>query len=163
MTFKAPALAFFAVLLGSATDARADVIYNFSGGSIFPGTAAFQYTSPNFVTADLSVPASALDSCEVSGTIMGPCFAVNFFPSGPDIPTHNPEITFQTAPNGVVGTLFYYFPLGTNFATVGTLTTDFGIAGTLTITQTPEPSSGLLVLSVVALLWFTTRLRNRTT
>jgi hypothetical protein len=56
-----------------------------------------------------------------------------------------------------VSTLFYYFPLGSSFATLGTLTTVSGNLGSLTITQTPEPSSGLLVLSVVALLGFTTQ------
>jgi hypothetical protein len=97
MISKAPFLVCFWVLLGCGTLARADVIYDFSGGTIFPGTTTFQYRSPTFVAADLSVPASALDSCEVSGEIMGPCFAVNFFPSGPDIPTHNPEITLPNS------------------------------------------------------------------
>jgi hypothetical protein len=70
--------------------------------------------------------------------------------------SHNPEITFQTAPGGVVGTLFYYFPSDSSFATLDTITTVDANPGSLTITQTPEPSIGLLVLSVVALLGFVT-------
>jgi hypothetical protein len=160
MVSKGRSLVLASVFLGSSTLACADIVYEFSGGDAsFPGTAAFEYTSPSFVTADLSVPASALDSCELSGAIMGPCFAVNFFPSGPDIPTHNPELTFQTAPDGVVGTLFYYFPLGSSFATLGTLTAS-GNPGSLTISETPEPSSMLLVLSVALLGVVTLHLRG---
>ena len=83
---KGPSLVLLGVWLGCCTLARAAVIYDFSGGTIFPGTATFQYISPTFVTANLSVPAPALDSCEVSGTIMGSLFCRKLFSFGPGHP-----------------------------------------------------------------------------
>jgi hypothetical protein len=98
------------------------------------------------VTADTSIPASALDFCEASGfTNSATCYAVNLFPSGPDIPAHTPELTFQLVQDGSVGTLYYYFPSDSSFAAFGTLTANFGNTGTLRISDTPEPPTGLLV------------------
>jgi hypothetical protein len=101
------------------------------------------------VTADTSIPASALDFCEASGfTNSATCYAVNLFPSGPDIPAHTPELTFQLVQDGSVGTLYYYFPSDSSFAAFGTLTANFGNTGTLRISDTPEPPTGLLVLPI---------------
>lgn len=79
---------------------------------------------------------------------MLPCFGVNFLPSGPDTAQHYPELTFQIRnPDNSVGTVFYYFPLGSSFAACGTLTNvpSLGNAGTLTVSAVPEPSTTLTV------------------
>jgi hypothetical protein len=128
---------------------HAAIIYEFSGIVNMVGAAEmFRYTAPEFIAADAFVPASGLDSCSTGQAL--PCFGVNFLPSGPDTPQHYPELTFQIAnPDNSVGTVFYYFPLGSSFAAYGTLTTvpSLGNTGTLTISAAvPEPSSGFAVV-----------------
>ena len=135
---------------------RAAVIYDFSG--IVNGVGAaemFRYTSPAFLATDTFVPASALDSCSTGQGL--PCFGVNFLPSGPDTPQHYPELTFQIRnPDNSVGTVFYFFPLGSSFAAYGTLTNvpSLGNTGTLTISApVPEPANAFaVVLGVLVLL-----------
>ena len=128
--------------------AAADVVYDFSGKVTFLVTMQnFQYTAPTFITTDVFIPASALDFC-TSGPPIQPCFGVNFLPSGPDSAQHYPEITFQTTnPDSSIGTVFYYFPLG-SFSDYGTTAavSFLGNAGTLTTSAVPEPSSGVTAL-----------------
>jgi len=133
--------------------AHTAVIYNFSGTENFFGTSeVFQYTAPTLIAADTFIPASALDSCSTGQSL--PCFGVNFLPSGPDTPQHYPELTFQIAnPDNSVGTVFYYFPLGSSFDAFGVLTTVpfLGNVGVLTIADAPEPPAlnllvGLLIV-----------------
>ena len=94
----------------------------------------------------LSATLISICECTRSSTIwILPCFGVNFLPSGPDTPQHYPELTFQISnPDNSVGTVFYYFPLGSSFGANGTLTTvpTLGNTGTLTIAAAvPEPST----------------------
>jgi hypothetical protein len=157
MSFGAKSnLVFFVLSAALAVSARADVIYDFSGTeALFPGTESFQYTAPNFITADISIPGSSLDFCTVSGTLAPPCDIVNFFISGPDSPQHYPEIAFETGPTGVPSILDYYFPSG-NFGQAGTIQSPLGNTATLTIASVPsvpEPSS--LVLLLVAIFGLT--------
>ena len=135
-------LALFAVSAASG----AAVTYDFSGTlAIFGYVETFRYTSLAFISADTFVPASLLDSCSTGQSL--PCFGVNFLPSGPDTLQHYPELTFQIAnPDNSVATAFYYFPLGSSFATYGTLATFFGNSGTLTVSPVPEPSYGFGVV-----------------
>lgn len=146
----------FATVMLCAT-AQAAAIYDFSGRVNFIGAAVelFHYTAPAFITVDTFIPASALDLCSTGQML--PCFGVNFLPSGPDTPQHDPELTFQIRnPDNSVGTVFYYFPLGSSFAAYGTLTNvpSLGNAGTLTVSSVPEPSTALTLsiglLGVVA-------------
>jgi len=144
--------------------AQAAAIYVFSGRVNFVGAVElFRYTAPAFITADTFIPASALDLCSTGQMLT--CFGVNFLPSGPDTPQHYPELTFQILnPDNSVGTVFYYFPLGSSFAAYGTLTNvpSLGNAGTLTISA-PEPSTAFTLLigflTVVA-LFFISPCRN---
>lgn len=141
---------------------RAAVIYDFSGVVSMFGTAeTFRYTSPSFIINDTFVPASALDLCSTGQGL--PCFGVNFLPSGPDTPQHYPELTFQISnPDNSVGTVFYYFPLGSSFAAYGALTTvpTLGNTGSLTIAATvPEPSTAFpAVVGLVLIVMFCRRL-----
>jgi hypothetical protein len=154
----------FASVVSCAT-AHAAVIYDFSGNVNFIGAVElFRYTAPVFITADIFIPLSALDLCSTGQAL--PCFGVNFLPSGPDTPQHYPELTFQTRnPDNSVGTVFYYFPLGSSFAAYGTLTNvpSLGNEGALTVSTVPEPSTALTlligVLAVVA-LFFRSLCRN---
>jgi hypothetical protein len=128
---------------------HAEVIYDFSGiVNMFGAAESFRYTSPAFIASDTFVPAFALDSCSTGQSL--PCFGVNFLPSGPDTPQHYPELTFQIRnPDNSVGTVFYYFPLGSSFAAYGTLTNvpSLGNTGTLTISApVPEPSNAFAVV-----------------
>jgi hypothetical protein len=123
-------------------------IYDFSGvTAIFGAPESFSYTASAFIITDTFIPASALDLCSTGQML--PCFGVDFLPSGPDTPQHYPELTFQINTDNTVGTAFYYFPLGSNFATYGTYTTIFGNAGTLTISAVPEPPTALTLLSAL--------------
>jgi hypothetical protein len=137
---------------------HAAVIYNFSGVVNFTGAVeVFRYAAPTFIAADTFIPASALDSCSTGQGL--PCFGVNFLPSGPDTPQHYPELTFQiTNPDNSVGTVFYYFPLGSSFAAFGVLSTVpfLGNEGTLAIADVPEPSTAvaLLIGSIVVAALF---------
>jgi hypothetical protein len=150
---------------------HAAIIYEFSGIVNTVGAAEmFRYTAPGFIAADTFVPASGLDSCSTGQAL--PCFGVNFLPSGPDTAQHYPELTFQIRnPDNSVGTVFYYFPLGSSFAAYGTLTTvpSLGNMGTLTISAAvPEPSSGFAVVLGLAVLvvvrrnrvWQTSHVQN---
>lgn len=143
---RAARLLFATVVLFATADAA--TVYDFSGSVSFFGVVeSFRYTAPAFVTADTFIPASALDLCSTGQML--PCFGVNFLPSGPDTPQHYPELTFQIRnPDNSVGTVFYYFSLGSSFAAYGTLTTvpSLGNAGTLTISPVPEPSTALTLL-----------------
>jgi hypothetical protein len=135
---------------------HAAVIYDFSGVVNFTGEAeVFRYTAPMFIAADTFVPASALDTCSTGQGL--PCFGVNFLPTGPDTPQHYPELTFQIRnPDNSVGTVFYYFPLGSSFEASGVLTTVsfLGNEGRLAIANVPEPSEALtLGFLVVAALF----------
>jgi len=136
----------FLVSIMLCASSHAAVIYNFSGVVNFTGAVeVFRYAAPTFIAADTFIPASALDSCSTGQGL--PCFGVNFLPSGPDTPQHYPELTFQIAnPDNSVATAFYYFPLGSSFATYGTLATFFGNSGTLTVSPVPEPSYGFGVV-----------------
>ena len=141
---------------------HAAVIYDFSGVVNFTGAVeVFRYTAPMFIAADTFVPESALDSCS-TGQVL-PCFGVNFLPSGPDTPQHYPELTFQIRnPDNSVGTVFYYFPLGSSFEAFGVLTTVsfLGNEGTLAIANVPEPSEALPLIAgflVVAALFLRPR------
>ena len=146
----------FGTVVLCATAQAAAVIYDFSGTVNFIGAAElFRYTAPAFITADTFIPASALDLCSTGQML--PCFGVNFLPSGPDTPQHYLELTFQILnPDNSVGTIFYYFPLGSSFDAYGTLTNvpSLGNAGTLTVSAVPEPSTALTLsiglLGVVA-------------
>ena len=130
---RAARLLFVSVV--SCATAHASVIYDFSGNVNFIGAVElFRYTAPAFITADIFIPVSALDLCSTGQTL--PCFGVNFLPSGPDTPQHYPELTFQTRnPDNSVGTVFYYFPLGSSFAAYGRLTNvpSLGNEGALTV------------------------------
>jgi hypothetical protein len=136
---------------------------------MFGTTQVFRYTAPTFITSDTFVPASELDTCANQDALSLPCFGIDFLPSGPDTPEHYPELVFQTLnPDSSVGSVFYYFALGSSFAAPGTLTNvpDLGNAGVLTITETtpvaiPEPATGsTLFLAGVALLLWRRRSRN---
>jgi len=145
-------LIFFAFSVALVPGACADVVYNFSGTeALFPGTESFQYTAPNFITADISIPGSSLDFCTVSGTLVPPCDVVNFFISGPDSPQHFPQIAFETGPTGLASILDYYFPSG-SFGEAGTIQSPSGNTATLTITTVPEPSSLVLLLATILAL-----------
>jgi hypothetical protein len=144
-----------ALCVASGCLVPAAVIYEFSGTVNMIGTTQmFRYTTPNIITSDTFVPASALDMCSNQGGGSLPCFGVNFLPSGPDTPQHYPELLFKTLnPDASVGIIFYYFPLGSTFATVGALTNvpTLGNSGTLRISDTaavaiPEPATGVTVL-----------------
>ena len=136
------ALAALCLPSGAAT-----IFYDFSGTEVFPSyTLQFHYTSSAFITTDTFIPASALDSCSTTPAL--PCFGVSFLPSGPDSVQHFPEISFQvTNPDHSLGTCLFYFPLGSSFATPGTIVA-MGGAGTLAISSgVPEPTTGLLLLT----------------
>ena len=117
----------------------------------------FRYTATSFITGDTFVPASEMDICANSGSFSLPCYGVDFLPSGPHTTEHYPELLFQTLnPDSSIGSIFYYFPPGATFSSVGTLTNvpTLGNAGTLTISEAapvavPEPAPGLTVLPVV--------------
>lgn len=132
-----------------ASSARADVIYTLTG-STNPAfgpvhSEDFQFTSTDFITSSVSLAASDLNSCVAcapSGT------AVQFFPYGtvPVVAAVN-YISFTDA-NGVV--YGFFFDAG-DFSTPGTYTASSFLpyivsnSGTLTVEQTPEPSTLLLL------------------
>ena len=121
--------------------ASGSVIYAFT--SLFPsGTNyAFTYTAVNFVTTDLTIPASELDSCTTTDPQLT-CISVGILPSGPDSGSlHLPEIRVDGHGAGT-GSSFYYFPVG-GFTATGTYRTAVDNPGRLTITTT-EPSSVVL-------------------
>lgn len=145
----------------SLPSCAATIFYDFSGTEVFPSyTLQFHYTSSAFITTDTFIPASTLDSCSTTPAL--PCFGVNLLPSGPDSVQHFPEISFQvTNPDHSLGTFFFYFPLGSSFATTGTIAA-MGGAGTLVISSSvPEPTTGLLLTGGLAIVAFCPRLRYR--
>jgi hypothetical protein len=155
---------FLGLWLASGAPAFGAVIYDFSGVvNMFGTNQSFRYASADFITADVFVPAAALDDCVNEG--FTPCFGVEFLPSGPDTPEHFPELKFQTAnPDGSIGSIFYYFPLGTGFAAAGTFATvpSLGNAGTLSITAVPEPGSWPAgAVAALAILSASARRRTR--
>jgi hypothetical protein len=92
----------------------ADTTYTFSGNItpyyFLPTGAAqsFSYTAPNFITQDISVPASALSECSTG--YYATCGGINFLPSSPSygVPGQVLQIDFV---DGAVNPI-YYFPLG---------------------------------------------------
>ena len=118
------------------------IVYDFSGTVFIPSYVyVFQYTSSAFITTDTLVPASALDFC--GNGVFLQCSAVDFLPSGSGNPQHVPEITILDQTGGAVN---FYFPLGSSFASIGTLNSVPG-GGTLTVSNAPEPLTWLLVLA----------------
>ena len=156
---RAVRLLFSTFVLGAS--AQASVIYDFSGTlSSFGIAESFRYTAPDLITADTFVPASAFDRCSTGQTQT--CLGANFLGSGPDTAQRYPELTFQSRnPDNSVGTVFYYFPLGSSFATYGTLSTVLVNPGSLTVSAVPEPATELTVL--IGALILVLRVRNHRT
>jgi len=150
-------LALSAVAFMGTSSARADVIYTLTG-STNPAfgpvhSEDFQFTSPDFITSSVSLTASDLNSCVAcapSGT------AVQFFPYGSvPVVVAVDYISFTDA-NGVV--YGFFFDAG-DFSTPGTYTASSFLpyivsnSGTLTVEQTPEPSTLLLLgIGMLALI-----------
>lgn len=149
-----------AVALIGTRSARADVIYTLTGSTnpaFGPVHAeSFQFTSPDFITSSVTLSASDLNSC-VSCALSGT--AVQFFPDG-SVPVILPVdyIAFTDANDVIYG---FFFDAG-DFSALGTYTASSFLPyivsnnGTLTVEQTPEPSSlpllgiGLLALTGAA-------------
>lgn len=132
------------LVAGLTVNADAGVVYTFSG-SIETGPLeryTFQFTSPTFITQELTTPASALDYCTAS---LSACTKVEFFPAGLHdvlaIPPH-PEIVLYLTGEPYLSVAFY-FPYG-SFAAPGTYAPVYSFnSATLTVT-TPEPNSSWL-------------------
>jgi hypothetical protein len=111
------------VLLASTpATSRGAVIYDFVSLSVL-GSETFTYVAPDFVTADVFIPASELSSCTINNPF-GPhidCFAIGILPSGPDTGKHYAEIKFVgvVIPGQETDSTFYYFPEGA-FSKAGT-------------------------------------------
>ncbi len=141
--------------LALALPAGASVVYEFSGvseGIFGPGifvAQSFTYTSPSFITSDLTVPAASLDAC---ATALETCVSVKFYPVSPFL-AGQAMIDFATDTTGT----FYYLPLGA-LSIPGVHPVEVAHSGTLTVSVTgvvPEPDSfGLLAVPAAAvLLW----------
>jgi len=128
----------------------ADEVYVFSGNItpyfFLPNGAAqsFTYEAPDFITQDTFVPAIALSECSTGYTAT--CGGIDFLPSSPGfgVPGQVVQIAFM---DGVVNPN-YYSPLAafTNDGTFSTVDFQGANTGTLTVTQTPEPGTALLLM-----------------
>src|SRR5271165_1576824 len=141
--------------LGNGAPARADsIVYDLTGAGRFVGFS-LQYTSPAFVLSPLTVPLASLDSCTPGAFFCG------------DVQFHPPSLASANAIYDIIddctitdGCLVFYFPLGA-FSAVGSYT-DIHDDATLTISTTPEPSTWLLLgtvlLGLTAMIWQRKRL-----
>ena len=142
----------FAVAACSA--ARADIMYSFTdayGGS-------FTYKTPNYVPntafwVATSVPAADLSACTPdTGTLA--CEFANFFPSGSPDSVGNawPEIDFvNSTSTGTVAsaTFFPGVSFSSNGSYVGQAGGSLSITGTPAAAAVPEPSSVMLLLTML--------------
>ena len=126
-----------ALIAGSSGGASAAVRYDIVYPKSFGFTYGFDYTAPDFITSDLTVPGASLDSC-LSG-----CDHATFS-------FNNHDTVLLTAPyfGGLEISQAANFPTGT-FGSPGTYSGD---GATLTITNlnpppAPEPATWAMMLA----------------
>jgi hypothetical protein len=111
----------------------------------------FEFDWPGFISADTTVPAGAMRTCQVDGAF---CDSARFFmdskASGYSPESLNAMLFGIYYPEGNSADSAYYFPLGT-FGSFGTFAAD-GNPGTLTISAVPEPAAWLAWLAGLAVL-----------
>ena len=140
------------VLMLTAASIQAEVIYDFAGtgtafttfsGTIFPAEpVAFQLTVPNFVNPAVGDPAVEFTCAQLDSNTN--CFIGIFFSKGTS--AFPAALQFDAADDVAY---IFYFPTGA-FGVPGTYSSENlgppSNLGTLTVTQTPEPATLLLVL-----------------
>jgi hypothetical protein len=142
----------------------AAVTYTFSGffgETLPPGqtdyTATFTLEVADFITADVTFPASALISCSgpvtpcASATFVIDAFAAGFYSD----PGYEAIILASTG-----GWSIYYYFAEPAFATPGSYTSLVN-PGTLLVTAVPEPSTVVLMLAGIPMLLGAGRLRRQ--
>jgi hypothetical protein len=135
---------------------RADTIFTFTGNitpyPFLPSGAAqsFSFTASGFIMQDTFVPANSLSQCSTGYNAT--CQGIDFLPSSPGfgVPGQVVQIAFM---DGVVNPN-YYFPLAafTVNGTYSTIVFQGANTGTLTVTEVPEPATGLLLGPIAILL-----------
>jgi hypothetical protein len=150
-------------LLAAATSFADPVVYDFSALSAFIGfVGSFSYTAPGFVTTNLEVPASSLDTCTVlPGDAV--CADMEFFVDSSPLEGSDKHdvVGFGAVSGGLIFTSFYYFPNGA-FGAPGTYTTVEFVGqqdGLLTVHSVFEPGSVALLPIALAAAYL--RLRRR--
>jgi hypothetical protein len=150
-------------LLAASTSFADPVVYDFSALSAFIGfVGSFSYTAPGFVTTNLEVPASSLNSCVVfPGDAV--CADMEFFVDSSPLEGSDKHdvVGFGAVSGDLIFTSFYYFPNGT-FGAPGSYTTVEFVGqqdGLLTVHSVVEPPS--ITLLAIALAAAYLRLRRR--
>ena len=143
-------------LLAASTSFANPVVYDFSALSAFIGfVGSFSYTAPGYITTNLEVPASALNTCVVlPGDAV--CADMEFFVDSSPLEGSDKHdvVGFGAVSGDLIFTSFFYFPNGT-FSKPGSYSTVVFVGqqdGLLTVHLASEPSS--IALLAVALAVF---------
>lgn len=127
------------VILGCTAISRASVIYSLYA----PGFGSYQYTSNDFITVDIDLPATGIDGCSIPESCWpgdSSAYPVGIYPSGRTDGARHPVTYLDANFPGASGTEYFYFPYG-SFQAPGKYNEVYNInPATLTVTQTPEPS-----------------------
>jgi hypothetical protein len=150
----------FVVLTLSAASIQASVIYNFVGTGLPSEPVAFQLTVPDFVNPPLDGAFVFFTCSQFDSSINCNPLGVESFSNQSILGAFSAQLTFDATNNTDYA---FFFPTGA-FGAPGVYNAETGgneNPGTLTVTQTPEPTTILLVLSGFCLCGFRRLLTKR--
>lgn len=127
----------------------------------FYGPISFTYNTSSFVTTEGWIYASD-PGVSCSTPAIEPCYGAYFQPAlnYPDGNTYSAIIMAgQTGPLTYYDDSFFFSP--GSFLRPGTYAVIAGARGALTVTETPEPSTGITILGFISLILFRSSRRRR--